>query len=247
MPTPSVAQLLAIWERAARHSWARRALALLAAAHPEADAGALARLPIGERDARLLRVREALFGPQLDCLALCPRCGERLEASFSVEDVRRGAGSRESDADAIQHIHVDGYDVTFRLPNSHDLVALESCHGARDAEHRLLADCLLEARELERTIVADELPAPLVAAVAQRMADADPGADVQLGLACTACGNHWHATFDIVTHLWTEIDGWARRTLEEVHALASAYGWSEGDILAMTAARRQKYLELLGA
>jgi hypothetical protein len=243
----SVAQLLAVWERAARHSWARRALALLVAAHPGVEAEALARLPIGERDARLFRMREALFGAQLDCLASCPRCGEWLEASFSVEDVRRSGVAGVSDADAVQHVHMDDHDVSFRLPNSHDLVALEACHDAGDAEQRLVAGCLVEARERGQAIVPDALPAQLVAAVARRMAETDPAADVQLGLTCTACGNRWHATFDIVTHLWTEIDGWARRILDEVHALASAYGWSERDILAMTPARRQQYLDLLGA
>jgi hypothetical protein len=32
-----------------------------------------------------------------------------------------------------------------------------------------------------------------------------------------------------------------------VHLLASAYGWSEGDILSMSPVRRQFYLEISGA
>jgi hypothetical protein len=34
--------------------------------------------------------------------------------------------------------------------------------------------------------------------------------------------------------------------VREVHRMASAYGWREADILAMSAFRRQRYLELIG-
>ena len=36
-------------------------------------------------------------------------------------------------------------------------------------------------------------------------------------------------------------------TLAEVHALAAAYGWTEAEVLALSAARRRAYLELVGA
>jgi predicted DNA-binding transcriptional regulator AlpA len=77
------------------------------------------------------------------------------------------------------------------------------------------------------------------------MAAADPLADIRLGLICPACGHAWQVLFDIVTFFWSEIDAWARRTLREVHALARAYGWREAEILALTARRRQHYLEIL--
>jgi hypothetical protein len=54
------------------------------------------------------------------------------------------------------------------------------------------------------------------------------------------------APFDIVSHLWTELDAWARRMLREVHALAATYGWSEAEILRMSATRRRAYLDLIG-
>ena len=45
---------------------------------------------------------------------------------------------------------------------------------------------------------------------------------------------------------WLEIDAWARRTLRDVHALASAYAWSERDVLALSPTRRTLYRELCG-
>ncbi len=65
-------------------------------------------------------------------------------------------------------------------------------------------------------------------------------------LSCPACGHGWLTPLDAPGYLWREIETQARRLLHEVHALASAYGWREADILAMTARRRWAYLEMLG-
>ncbi len=61
----------------------------------------------------------------------------------------------------------------------------------------------------------------------------------------TRRGFVFSVAFDIVSFLWNELNAWAIRTLREVHILASAYGWSETDILAMSPWRRQFYLEVL--
>jgi hypothetical protein len=72
----------------------------------------------------------------------------------------------------------------------------------------------------------------------------DPQAEMLLDLSCPTCGHAWQAVFEIVTFLWTEIRVRARRLLREVDALARAYGWAEGDILAMSEARRGLYLQM---
>ncbi len=77
------------------------------------------------------------------------------------------------------------------------------------------------------------------------MAEADPLADARLALSCPACGRPWEAAFDVVAFLWGELDAWARRTFAEVHALASAYGWREADVLALSPERRRIYLDLV--
>jgi hypothetical protein len=51
--------------------------------------------------------------------------------------------------------------------------------------------------------------------------------------------------FDIGGYLWEELDAWAHRVARDVHVLASAYSWSEDDILGMTAERRGTYLDLI--
>jgi hypothetical protein len=117
-----------------------------------------------------------------------------------------------------------------------------------DRRRRLLFErCLITARRDGLPATARELPDATIDAAAERLLDADPQADVQLNMSCPFCGNGWRAVFDIVTFFWTEIEVWACRVLREVHILASAYGWSERDILALTPVRRQFYLEMVQA
>jgi hypothetical protein len=45
--------------------------------------------------------------------------------------------------------------------------------------------------------------------------------------------------------VWRELDEWAERTLHEIHVIASNYGWSESEILELSARRRQTYVEMI--
>jgi len=141
---------------------------------------------------------------------------------------------------------VDGYEVQFRLPNSQDLVAVAESGDAAAGRRLLLESCLLAARLGDEDKSAGELPTDLVESLTARMAQADPQANVWLNLACPSCGHRWQAPFDIASFLWRELNFWAERTLQQVHSLALAYGWTEADILALSPWRRQYYLNLAG-
>jgi hypothetical protein len=234
-------ELLDAWERGLSETPVRRALALLAAACPEATPAELARESVGRRDGRLLTLREQTFGPRLVSLASCPACGERLETAFDVADVRV---KETGDGAEPLSLSVAGHELTFRLPNSLDLASLAACEDLDEARRRLLGRCLLPAPGEE--VAVERLPEEALQAVADRMAAADPQGDVELALSCPACGHAWPAAFDIATFFWTEVDAWARVLLHEIHILASAYGWREADILALTPWRRRAYLELIG-
>jgi hypothetical protein len=77
------------------------------------------------------------------------------------------------------------------------------------------------------------------------MEESDPQADIRLDLSCLTCTHRWQEAFDIGTFFWIEIDAWARRTLEDVHAIARSYGWPQRDILDLSETRRQFYLDLI--
>jgi len=126
-----------------------------------------------------------------------------------------------------------------------DLVALDVPGDTSTTRRALLERCLLSARQGGREMGADQLPEVLVTAISERMSAIDPQADVEIALSCPQCDRHWRAPLDVASFFWTELHAWAQRLLRDVHALASAYGWREAEILALTPARRQAYLELI--
>jgi hypothetical protein len=239
----SASDLLDAWELGVAQGPVQRAVTLLAAACPDSGEDELAALELGRRDRALLMLREILFGPDLAVLAACPACGAPLEARCRVSDL---AGLASSPPSGTRHeARVDGYHVAFRLPASRDMASLTTNDTTAVLRDRLLALCVLEARDdTGAPMSVDTLPSSVVAGVVGEMAAADPAADVQLDLTCAACAHRWPAVFDIATVLWKEVHAWAQRTLRDVHSLAQAYGWREADVLALTPTRRHAYLEL---
>lgn len=246
----SASELLAAWERGLARRPADRALGLLSAASPQTPPEALARLSIGRRDARLLELREAVFGREVTGLAACAGCGEKVELSFDTRAIRpppAPAAAREGAETTAGElaIDVDGYHFLARLPTSEDLSEIEGAADVDDARWTLLRRCVSVARRGEEAVDVGQLPGEVTAALARGLAEADPQADVRLAVTCPACGLAWQESFDIVSFLWAEVHGWAVRLLREVHDLARGYGWREADILAMSPWRRQAYLEML--
>lgn len=247
MKSLSASELLSIWERGHGQSPVAQALLLLVAASSDP---APAKLSLGRRDAFLLALREWLFGSRLVSLAVCPNCSERMELSFETSEIRAATDDAQPETLTVR---AGGYEARFRLPNSEDLEAAiaGAGRGAESVSKSLLSRCLIEARRKGRNqspIPVEstrDLPQALVAAIVEKMEQADPQANVQLNLNCADCGHRWLAVFDIVSYLWSEIDHWARRILRETHLLASAYGWREADILTMSVTRRSLYLEMI--
>ncbi len=229
----NAAALLSAWEQAASQSKIARALTLLSMAWPERAASEWGLAPIGERDRRLLTLREELFGVELETTATCPKCGDRLEMNFRTSDVRVPPPAI---GDTL-FVEIDGQRVEYRLPNSADLLAVSEDRTS-DGRNLLLQRCV----QSELTLSPDAEGRVIAA-----MAEADPQADVRIALTCPVCQHDWTASFDIIGYLWGEIDDWARRLLGQIHILATNYGWSESDILALSAWRRQYYIDMIEA
>jgi len=240
MASISTADLLAAWERGASQSMTRRVLTLLATVYPELSDAQLLSLPIGQRDGLALKLRELLFGPQLNIVAKCPFCNEQLEVGLDVADIC-------VEQNTLQHqpfaLAVEGFELQFRLPDSQDLLHIEAVDSLDAARSVFFERCLLSATYEGQECSVDTLPEEVLNKIEATMSAADPQADVELDLCCPECLHSWLAPFDIASFLWTEINAWAQRVLNEVHLLAQAYSWREADILAMSAARRRYYLE----
>lgn len=237
-------ELLEVWERGLAQAPVVRALSLLAAACPELTSDQIATLSIGQRDARLLALREALFGPELESVVNCPGCNDRLELSLNTTELRFGAESQQQVTEVS--FNVSSYNLRLRLPNSRDVLLAGSLEGPAERRDRLLKCCLLSAERNKVPVEADQLSPEVAEAAAQELAEADPLADIRMKILCPSCGHAWCAGFDIVEFLWAEVEAWAARTMNEVHTLASVYGWCERDILTLSPTRRQFYLDMVG-
>jgi uncharacterized protein (UPF0212 family) len=237
---PSALELLDVWEAGHALPPVQRALALLTVARPDVSPQALAEMPVGRRDSELLVLRERLFGPGIVALARCPGCAERFELTFTVADIQ--VTPPEHAAILVQR---DDYAVRVRPANSVDLMDTHAGDDPAATERALIGRCTLEAWRGAARVLADELPDAVAEAIAHAMSTADPQADVQMATVCPACGHRWDALFDVAAFLWREVEAWAQRTLDEVHALASAYGWSEREILSMSASRRRRYVAMI--
>ena len=243
--------LLDAWETAAAATPAERPLVLLAAAEMDASINALDQLSIPERDARLLSLREAIFGPGLQSVVACEHCGERVEIVFETSDVQVG----RSPSSPLT-FRAGGYAGTFRLPVSADWVVLANAvHGGSssretasvsrdDLRHAVARRCLLTFAP-ESSSAAIDLPDEALDAVADAIAQVDADAHTELSVACPSCGHEWATLFDIASFLWGELDAHCRRLIDDVHRMARAYGWTESEILRLTPVRRTRYLELI--
>lgn len=241
----SASELLDVWERGFGRAPAEQALVLLTAACPDLLPDELAGLSIGQRDARLLTLREWMFGPHLEGLVICPACVERLELDLRTTDLH--IGGKPAGESGPLSLEAGGYTVQFRLPDSTDLIANVQDEDVTVLRRHVLERCLLSIRRGEKDVPLAQLPEDVIGAVVAKMAEADPQTDIVFSITCPACGHAWQALFDIVSFFWREVTNWSSRLLYEVHLLASAYGWREADILAMSPWRRQCYLEMAGS
>jgi hypothetical protein len=234
----SAAELLEAWEKAAGRDSLERSHILLRAAG-ERDS---TELPLGERDARLLTLREWTFGTEVSAVTRCPQCKEEIELAFQVGDLRVEAKSKAEEFS----ISAEEYEIKFHLPNSKDIDAVRSEPADRASiPKRLLARCISGATHGGERISVESLPDSVVKAVSDQMAESDPQAEIELCLDCSSCKHSWKELFDVELFLWAEIQAWASRLLMEIHQLAASYGWSESDILAMSPVRRNIYLNLI--
>jgi len=242
MRCPSACELVTAWELGLQQPPVERALTLLSLSCSE-PREELARLSIGRRDARLLELCELLFGPQLDAFSACPACAASLEYSFTVRELNMHP-SLSPVADEVEAVRGD-IRLRLRLPNTEDLSAMSTCPNAALARRTLAERCVVEAVCGQIAIPSETLSEEMLDFAAATLSQADPAADQQIKLGCSACGHSWQIVFDIERFLWVKVNAFAKRLLTQVHVLAGAYGWTEAEILALGSGRRQFYLEMV--
>jgi hypothetical protein len=242
----SAVELLSIWEEGIDQPLFEKTQRLLAKACSVANYDDIGLLSIGERDARLLQLREWLFGTRLMNMANCPKCGEQVEWETNTGGLHLQLLPADL-AVRSYSLNKDDFSIQFRLPNTHDITGTMYDTPKPDFQNKILTDCIVEVKKKGKKFRGKNLPDKILDALSSRMEEEDPQADISMRIDCPACSHKWEARFDIVRFLWAEIHNWAQHIMQEVFVLAKSFGWSENDILNMSPRRRQLYLQMVGA
>ena len=242
MDTMGAETWIDLWSRGRGRHALERALLLLQPRFPEWSPSCLAAMPLGQRNAHLIRLRLAWMGPRLELNDRCPAC---REAVFFPVEAATLLASDQPLREAYQWEH-EGYRVVFRPPSSVDLAAVLSAAEADQAAETLLRRVVLSVEHEGAEMALAELPPSMTALLEDAVAMADPLAEIYFSLTCTnpGCGFSWKAILDMGAFLWVELEDQVLALLRQVDVLARAYGWSEAEILGLAPDRRQFYLEL---
>ncbi len=237
--------LVRIWETGERQTPVERCLTILSIACSDQTFDQLLDLGLGQRDRLLLLLRQWLFGPHLTGFTECPQCDQRMEFTLGIPEVCRTDSIEFTSSEHV--FSTGGFELRFRLPRSRDLLTVSSDSNLEQVSRFLVQRCLESACCDGKGIRVEDLPNAVVQQFAARIAESDPLQEILLDMTCPACNRRWQPLLDIGQFLWEELTAYARRLLREVHTLARVYGWREEEVIALSARRRQAYLELVGA
>lgn len=225
--------LLAAWEAGAPEHDLDRALTMLATGLPGTGREQLGALPIAERNVLLLRLHELTFGPLLSVFGVCAACGAQFEFAMPAAGL---VGQPAASQVAWQE---RGGRYRMRAVNTDDLLATLEMPETGAAADLLLTRCLEVSPAAGR-----RRPSP---ATLRRFEQLNAASELSCSVDCPGCSSRELLDLDMARFLWQEVRNAARRLLGEIHQLASAYGWSERAIAAMSPGRRAAYLEMLSA
>jgi hypothetical protein len=232
----SQADCLALWESGQTLHPLDRGLLAVHAAFPESRSESVADWPIGRRNRALAELRCACFGRWIRGWTACEQCNDKLEFEVDGDALAESAVPSEP-----APVEVQGR--KFRLPTSRDLAKIAGVHDPSTAAMQLLDQCLVAKAPASSPNWSEEY----LDQIGETMAAADPLAEITLHFDCPACSHSFDQSLDLISFFWSEMEGRAKRLMLDVHTLASVYGWSESEILALSPARRDFYLEMVRA
>lgn len=186
----------------------------------------------------LLATAAATAGFRLDAEGDCPEpdCREPLDLaldlrSFAAADFPERIAWREG-----------GGDLVLRLPTGSDQ---ERWCGEPPGDFAAMAASLVVEVAGGPRPERWEVPEPWLEALSQRLGEADPLTDLRIESRCPACGRDTAMELDLEAMLLASLAKEQKRLFRDIHRLASAYHWSEAEILALSPGRRARYLAKL--
>jgi hypothetical protein len=180
----------------------------------------------------LVAAAELAAGQPLEACATCT-CGEIAAIELTCAELAEFNAMR-----VAGRTHVEVGALRLRLPRGLDQLHWLAFAQASDTD--LARDMLGRLVEGGGALTDGD-----VVAAERALAEADPLVDFRAETACPECGTALTMEVDLETVSLGRLRRAQRTLLEEVHALASAYHWSEAQIASLPAWRRAEYLALI--
>jgi len=160
-------------------------------------------------------------------------CGELFEFALPLAAL----GADACDERPIQVLLEGSRAVSVRRPTGHDL---RRWRAMQPDSRRAAVQAMLDALSINARLEVDD-----AAAVAAALAANDGLVDFTVKCACPACGADNEVAVDLESLALQRLHARQARLLDEVHHLASRYGWTEQAVLAVPAWRRARYFALI--
>jgi hypothetical protein len=192
---------------------------------PQVATGELA---ASDRDRLLAALHRSLWGDRIVSSLECAGCGAMYDLSFELSGLEDSleAGREASRAAGARRIE-DKDGRAYRLPSAQD--EEDAATRGRDAGRAMLAASIADGLDPDALDMRLEALAPIL--------------DVDLDAPCAECGHPAMLRFDIQTFTLQRLLDEREAMVEEVHKLATAYGWSLGEILELQRSLRRRFAE----
>lgn len=205
----------------------------------ERSCGAFAEASVAERDRVYAALCRSLFGDRVEARAVCDGCGEAYELGFELSSLERARPVATSDAGDVA---IEGTSTRVRPPTVGELEAWGDAVFEQFRAHCVVREGAPEetksaAGPSDHEVDDETIDSSLEAAA--------PLLDVHLEAPCPACGRARRERFEIGAWLMSGLLRERRVTLQELHVLARAYGWSLESLLALTRSQRHAFVRLV--
>jgi hypothetical protein len=200
--------------------------------------------------------RELSLGKRIECLLVlalggaddtlrfpfkCVGCAEELEFEVTLAEI--AALQSEADAVEIVGVQLGGQRIELQKFSGGDQETLSTVvfHDELEAAMEMISTLLVDPDAIEPLGSSD------VEAIEEAMEVADPLVNFNCRVTCGECGRPNDDDIDLLETALGMLGRAQRRLILSIHRLALHYHWSEREILAVPAWRREQYLELIGA
>jgi hypothetical protein len=187
---------------------------------------------VGARTAAILRLLEVTEGTATVSLR-CIRegCGEPFSVELPLDTLR------DADSGTMRIELPDGGVTHMRRPTGDDL---RQWHAAASTARPDSVAQMIDALSLDGDIAPDHRQT-----ISEALATLDPLVAFSVSCTCPTCGADCDVPVDLESLALQQLAARQKRVLREVHLLASRYGWTEEEVLAVPSQRRARYLALI--